>query len=134
MLSSQPPRWVDHVSLTQLPNDALGFTKGKARFNFGMAEQLAAAGQREHMIAAAKADVIDLLAGPIAEARFRRDCGVTRLINAHNYAKTLAQADCALPQDHDLAKVHLRLHWCDPTTVTFIAHALLSRDLFVLNL
>ncbi|MFK4870753.1 hypothetical protein [Novosphingobium sp. ZW T3_23] len=117
MLSSHPPRWEDHVSLTQLPHDALGFTKGNARFNSGMAEQLVAAGLRENLIAAAKADVIDLLAGPVAEARFRRECGATRLINAHQYAKILAQADCALPQDHDLAKVHLRLHWCDPTIV-----------------
>jgi hypothetical protein len=117
MLSSQLPRWVDHVSLTQLPNDALGFTKGNARFNFGMAEQLVAAGLRENLIAAAKADVIDLLAGPVAEARFRRECGATRLINANQYAEILAQADCALHEDHDLAKVHLRLHWCNPTTV-----------------
>lgn len=117
MLSSDPRRWVDYVSLRETPVDAVGFTKGEARFQIAWAGQLAVTGQREQLVSAAKADVVDLLAGPIAEYRFRKIPRVARQFLANQWADKMIGADWTTIDEDDFSKVRLRLMWCDPQQV-----------------
>ncbi len=117
MLASQPIKWVDSISLTDVPHGALGFTKGNARFQIALADKLAALGHRDHLVSAALEDVVELLAGPIAELRFRGQSENARLLNAHRWAKMSDEAGFGLAEGDDFGKVALRLQWVDPLNV-----------------
>ncbi|MEG8038764.1 hypothetical protein QP166_05155 [Sphingomonas sp. LR60] len=106
-------RNIESLSIIEQPNGQLGFTASQARFQPAFGHHYAKPSVAVDLVEAARLDTIELLAGPIAERRFRRQSEADRLFAAHYLAEGLASGRLAPTPDEDAAKIMLRLRWLD---------------------
>lgn len=115
MMFADQPRLVDHISIRDTPDDAIGFVGGKARFQLGTVDELHRAGAltEEHRALLARdawQDVIEFLAGPLAELRFRKWCAAGRAIQMQPCIEAAGERVIGIGND-DFEKVFVRLDW-----------------------
>ena len=128
IMFSDDPRWIDFVTLRETPEGSIGYVQSEARFKRYVVDIVTAsatppeqedlfAQQMDYYRRAARLDVIDTMAGGVAEMRFRKYSAATRFLCMSNAIEQAAfQAHTGGAKD-DFLMIYERLHWLDPNAI-----------------
>lgn len=119
MLANSPSPHIRYVSVGSGEQRFEGYTAAVARFQpsfydheVGMDDKL-----RQRLRRNAWLDVLDALAGPIAEGRFKRISTIARTFESFGFAKLVADPDVKLDHGEDADLVRRRLSWLDAARI-----------------
>lgn len=128
MMFLGPPRWIDYLSLSDTPADCIGFVKSNSRFDRQLADAIKGSSQFaegedvavsvvEYQNQAAWMDVIDLMAGNIAELRFRGMNPISRGIAIGQAVDAASARAHGTEQRDDFVQIYQRLEWLDKEAI-----------------
>jgi hypothetical protein len=112
-LANPPAPWIDSIAITGLPDGLLGLVETPALWQPYMAKWDGFASGHDAWRSLAWKDVINYLAGPIAELRWRRYSRAALWFSAHHYAD-MCFSDPEPEAHSDLGRVRARLLWGYP--------------------